>query len=70
LDAERLKVLDEERDDLGFDDGAVWAAAVAVIMGCTERVRAPSGAASDRSAAIAAEVGEAPTLEEVLAELQ
>ena len=75
LDAEHFMMLDEPRDDVLLDAFAGWCGRVAVvtaitqILSCTESVRGPGGAATDRPPAIATDSPEAPALFEVLADL-
>jgi len=75
LNAKHFMMLDEPGDDVLLDGFAGWCGRVSVvtaiteILSCTERVRAPGGAAADRPASIAAKVPESPALLEVLADL-
>ena len=75
LDAKHFMVLNEPWDDVLLDAFAGWCGRVAVvtavaeILSCTESVGGPSGAAADRTPAVAAQVPESPALLEVLADL-
>ena len=75
LDAEHFMVLDEPGNDVLLDTFARWCGRVAVVtavaevLSCAESVRAPCGAAADRSASVTAKVPESPALFEVLADL-
>jgi len=75
LNTEHFVMLDQPRNDVLLDTFARWCGRVAVIaaitqvLGRTESVRAPGGAAANRSASVTTEVPESPALLEVLADL-
>ena len=75
LNAKYFMVFDQPRDDVLLDTFAGWCGRVAVVtavaevLSCAESVRAPCGAAADRSASVTAKVPESPALFEVLADL-
>ena len=75
LNAEHFMMLNEPGDDVLLDAFARWCGrmtvvtAITEILSCTKSVRAPSGAAANRPASVAAKIPETPALLEVLADL-